>query len=386
MKMVKGFRDSIILTEKGIIKTNILIDNGIITKIGDFEVDGLIKLDDDKIVIPGFIDEHIHGSFNSDVLDGDIDALKNMANSLLSEGTTAFLATTSTVSKEILENSLKNVCEYMSKYNDSSIVLGVHLEGPFISNKYLGAQMGEFVEKPSVNLFKHYNSLSGNNIKLISYAPEEDVDYTFTKYLKESLITASIGHSAASYQEVVKAINNGLTCSTHTYNAQKGIHHREVGVVGASMLEDELYTELICDGIHVSYPAVRLLVKNKPLDKIVLITDSLRVKHLDDGKYTEPSGQVIIKDGGVARLEDGTIAGSILKMNEAVKNILDNTNVSFIDAVNFASANPAKNLRMFDKMGSISVGKLANLLVVDKDINIYKTIVKGKILYEKSED
>jgi N-acetylglucosamine-6-phosphate deacetylase len=118
----------------------------------------------------------------------------------------------------------------------------------------------------------------------------------------------------------------------------------------------------------------------------VLITDSLRVKHLDDGKYTEPSGQVIIKDGGVARLEDGTIAGSILKMNEAVKNILDNTNVSFIDAVNFATANPAKNLRMFDKMGSISVGKLANLLVVDKDINIYKTIVKGKILYEKSED
>ena len=139
MNEIKGFKDSIILTEKGIIKTNILIDNGIITKIGDFEVDGLIKLDDDKIVIPGFIDEHIHGSFNSDVLDGDIDALKNMANSLLSEGTTAFLATTSTVSKEILENSLKNVCEYISKYNDSSIVLGVHLEGPFISNKYLGA-------------------------------------------------------------------------------------------------------------------------------------------------------------------------------------------------------------------------------------------------------
>ena len=118
----------------------------------------------------------------------------------------------------------------------------------------------------------------------------------------------------------------------------------------------------------------------------MLVTDSLRVKHLNDGKYTEPSGQVIIKDGGVARLEDGTIAGSILKMNEAVKNILDNTNVTFIDAVNFATANPAKNLKVFDKMGSISVGKLANLLVVDKDINIYKTIVNGKILYEKNED
>ena len=140
--------------------------------------------------------------------------------------------------------------------------------------------------------------------------------------------------------------------------------------------------ELICDGIHVSYPAVRLLIRNKPLDKIVLVTDSLRVKHLDDGKYTEPSGQVIIKDGGVARLEDGTIAGSILKMNVAVKNLMDFTGISIIDAVKCATENPAKNLGVYDQMGSIKEGKLANLLVIDKNINIYKTIVNGFVLYE----
>lgn len=383
MKEIKGFKNSYILTEQGIIKTNLLIENGIIKKIGDFECEGLTILDEEKIVIPGFIDEHIHGSSGSDAIDGTTSSLANISKSIIEEGTTAFLATTTTESKEVLEKALCSVKKYLNEFDTlGALVLGVHLEGPFISNKYLGAQIPEYVDAPSIETFKHYNKVSGSNIKLVSLAPEEDGALDLIMYLSKHNIVASIGHSAATYDEVISSVSKGLKCVTHTYNAQKPIHHREIGTVGAAMLCDELYCELICDGIHVSYPAVRLLIRNKPLDKIVLVTDSLRVKHLDDGKYTEPSGQVIIKDGGVARLEDGTIAGSILKMNQAVKNLMDFTGISLIDAVKCATENPAKNLGVYDQMGSIKEGKLANLLVIDKNINIYKTIVNGFVLYE----
>ena len=387
MKEIKGFRNSHILTEQGIIKTNLLIENGIIKKIGDFECDGLIELPSDRLVIPGFIDEHIHGTCGSDVIDGSIEALENISNSLVKEGTTAFLATTTTISKDILEKTLNTVNEYiLNSSNKGATIIGVHLEGPFISKKYLGAQLGEFVERPAIELFNHYNNISGNNIKLVSYAVEEDLDFNFTKYLKSLNITPSIGHSAASYNDIVEAVSNGLSCSTHTYNAQRGIHHREVGTVGGVMLLDDIYTEVICDFIHVSYPAIKLLLKNKPYDKIILVTDSLRPKFLSDGKYIEPGGQVIIVSGGVARLEDGTIAGSMLKMNQAVFNMIKYLGVSMVDAVKFATANPAKNLGVFDKMGSIEEGKCANLLVVDQNINIYKTIRNGFIVYESEEE
>lgn len=386
MKEVKGFKNSYILTEQGIIKTNLLIENGIITKIGDFEVDGLTLLDEDKIVVPGFIDEHIHGSAGSDVIDGTIASLTNIAESLLEEGTTAFLATTTTSSKEVLEKSLANVKEYIGKKNNTgALLLGIHLEGPFISHDYLGAQHPDYVDVPLIDTFEHYNKVSGNNILLVTLAAEVNGGVELIEYLSKHNIVASVGHSAATYDDILCAIKKGLSCVTHTYNAQKPIHHREIGTVGAAMLCDCLYSELICDGIHVSIPAVKLLCKNKPLDKVILITDSLRGKYLEDGVYLEPDGQKVIVKDNIAKLENGTIAGSILKMNQAVKNIMDYAGINLVDAVRFATENPARNLGVFDKLGSIKEGKLANLLVIDKDINIYKTIRNGFILYENKK-
>lgn len=387
MKEIKGFKNSLILTEEGIVKTNLLIKNGIITKIGEFECDDLVMLEENKIVIPGFIDQHIHGAAGSDVIDGTIDDLKNIACNIAKEGTTAFLATTTTESKEVLKKSLLNVKEYIDKnYIDGALVIGVHLEGPFISKEYSGAQLEEEIDNPSIETFIHYNNVSGNNIKIVTLAPEMDGAIELIEYLSKNKIVASIGHSAATYSDVMLAVDSGLTCSTHTYNAQKPIHHREVGTVGAVLLCNNLYAEIICDGVHVSYPAVKFLLKNKTLDKVILVTDSLRPKYLKDGIYIEPSGQEIIVKNSVARLTDGTLAGSTLKMNVAVKNIIDSLGLSFIDAVKLASENPAKNLSIFDKMGSIKEGKYANLLIVDNDINIYKTIRNGYVIYEKSEE
>ena len=383
METIIGFKNTFILTEEGIIKTNIIIKDGIISYIGNKEIDGLITLPDDQILVPGFIDEHMHGINGYDVMDGNVETLKKIAEEVAKEGVTSFLATTSTASIQKTIETLHAVKTFKELDNSCyAEIIGAHLEGPFLSKTYQGAQLGEYIINPSISLMKEFIIESGNNVKLVTLAPEEENGLDLIKYLKEHNIIASVGHSNSTYKIVEQSIKNGLTSVTHTYNAQKPIHHREVGVVGAAMLFDELYTELICDGIHVSSPAVNLLCKNKPLDKIVLITDSLPEKGLKDGVYLDNDQEICVKNNEL-RLKDGTLAGSCLTMNQAIKNVIKFTGVNLIDAINFATANPAKNLNIFDKVGSIKVGKLANFTIIDQEINVYQTIRCGNIIYKK---
>lgn len=378
---IKGFKNSLILTEKGLIKTNLIIKDGIIDFIGEIESNDLIELDENKIIIPGFIDQHIHGLGGYDVIDGKVEAIEKIASELPKEGVTAFLPTTTTEEIEVINKSLKCINEYINKDNkDGSLVLGVHLEGPFISNDYLGAQLPEYVLKPNKENFKEFEKNSNNNIKLVTLAPEEDVD--LIQYLKSKNIVVSIGHSSANYEDVKLAISKGVSCITHTFNGMKGIHHREIGTAGSALLFDELYCEVICDGIHVSNPALKLLFKNKPTDKVILISDSVRMKNLNNGIYYDGKQKVILKNNE-ARLENGVLVGSVLKINEAVRNIIKYTGVDFSTAIKYATINPATNLGVDHLMGSIKEGKLANLVVVDKDINVYLTIRNGNIIYQK---
>ena len=383
METIIGFKNTFILTEEGIIKTNIIIKDGIINYIGDKEIDGLSTLPDDQILVPGFIDEHMHGINGYDVMDGSVETLRKIAEEVAKEGVTSFLATTSTASIQKTINTLHAVKAFKEINNSCyAEIIGAHLEGPFLSKTYQGAQLGEYIINPSISLMKEFIIESGNNVKLITLAPEEENGLDLIKYLKEHNIIASVGHSNATFNIIKQSIKQGLTTVTHTYNAQKPIHHREVGVVGAAMLFDELYTELICDGIHVSSPAVKLLCKNKPLDKIVLITDSLPEKGLKDGIYLDNDQEIYVKNNEL-RLKDGTLAGSSLTMNQAIKNIINFTDVNLTNAINFATSNPAKNLNIFDKVGSIKVGKLANFAVIDKELNVYQTIRCGNIIYKK---
>lgn len=383
METIIGFKNTFILTEEGIIKTNIIIKNGIISYIGNKEIDGLSTLPDDQILVPGFIDEHMHGINGYDVMDGSVETLRKIAEEVAKEGVTSFLATTSTASIQKTINTLHAVKAFKEIDNSCyAEIIGAHLEGPFLSKTYQGAQLGEYIINPSISLMKEFIIESGNNVKLVTLAPEEENGLDLIKYLKEHNIIASVGHSNATFNIIEQSIKQGLTTVTHTYNAQKPIHHREVGVVGAAMLFDELYTELICDGIHVSSPAVKLLCKNKPLDKIVLITDSLPEKGLKDGLYLDNDQEIYVKNNEL-RLKDGTLAGSSLTMNRAIKNIIKFTDVSLTNAINFATSNPAKNLNIFDKVGSIEVGKLANFAVIDKELNVYQTIRCGNIIYKK---
>ncbi len=382
---MKGFVNAkAYILGKGVITTNIGVENDKIAYIGDdaSKITNPLPYNDGEIIVAGFIDQHVHGAGGADAMDGTTEALSTIASCLAKEGTTAFLATTMTQSPENITNAMKAVKDYMANdVKNGASVIGIHLEGPFISVKHIGAQPLEYVAKPSVEVFDEYNYASGNAIKIVSLAPEVDGADELISHLSSLGVVASAGHTDAGFKDMEKATANGLKNVTHTYNAQKGVHHREIGTAGSAMLIDELNCEAICDLIHLSAPAIKLLIKNKPHDKITLITDSMRAKHLSDG-LSELGGQVVIVKNGEARLENGALAGSILKMNDAVKNLVFSCNVPFTDAIDFATINPAKNLNVDDIMGSIEVGKKANFAVLTEELSVSLTVRDGNIIYQ----
>lgn len=380
---MKGLKNvKVYIKNVGIVKTNIGIENGRIAYIGNEEnIEPIFETD--GIVVPGFIDEHIHGAGGADAMDGTVEALQTISEFLAREGTTGFLATTMTQSPENITNALKAVKKVREKgeYRGAE-VLGVHLEGPFISPKHVGAQPLEYVATPDAELFDKYNEASGNSIKIVTLAPEVEGGLGLVKHLSNIGVVASVGHTGGKYADVVNAVAAGATNVTHTYNAQTGLHHREAGVVGAAMLLDELNCEMICDTIHVSVPAIKLVIKNKPHDKYTLITDAMRAKGMPDGK-SELGGQEVFVNNGEARLADGTLAGSVLKMNVAVKNLVEKAGVPFTDAIDFATYNPAKNIGVLNERGTIEVGKRADLTVLNSDFEVLYTLVNEKIVYKK---
>lgn len=380
---MKGLKNvKVYIKNVGIVKTNIGIENGRIAYIGNEEnIEPIFETD--GIVVPGFIDEHIHGAGGADAMDGTVESLQTISEFLAKEGTTGFLATTMTQSPENITNALKAVKKVREKgeYKGAE-VLGVHLEGPFISPKHVGAQPLEYVATPDAELFDKYNEASGNSIKIVTLAPEVEGGLGLVKHLSNIGVVASVGHTGGKYADVVNAVAAGATNVTHTYNAQTGLHHREAGVVGAAMLLDELNCEMICDTIHVSVPAIKLVIKNKPHDKYTLITDAMRAKGMPDGK-SELGGQDVFVNNGEARLADGTLAGSVLKMNVAVKNLVEKAGVPFTDAIDFATYNPAKNIGVLNERGTIEVGKRADLTVLNSDFEVLYTLVNGKIVYKK---
>ena len=311
-------------------------------------------------------------------MDGTEQALKTISAKLAEEGTTGFLATTMTQSEENILRALQAVREYDG--NEGAQVLGVHLEGPFVSPEYAGAQPRGYIATPSVAQFEKYDQACGGKIKKVTIAPEREGAEEMISYLSRKGIIASLGHSAATAECVKKAVKWGAKSVTHTFNAQSPFKHRDIGVAGSALLLDELACEIIADGVHVSFDAIKLLVRNKPIEQITLITDAIRAKGLRDGE-SELGGQKVYVKNGQARLADGTLAGSVLKMNIAVKNMVQEVEVPFCQAIDYATKNPAKQLGLYEDRGSIAQGKRADFTVLDKDYRVIMTIVGGKTVY-----
>ncbi|MCM1130428.1 MAG: N-acetylglucosamine-6-phosphate deacetylase [Roseburia sp.] len=377
-----GFKNTRIYIEgKGIVKTSLQIQDGKISSIGKDESKELIEFDDSYIVVPGFIDKHIHGAGKADFMNPSKRQIKKILDSIVKEGTTSCLATTMTQSLDTLFSSLKVLRDYIEENPKGVEILGIHLEGPFISPKYAGAQPRDYILPCSVDIFDKLNKQAGNHIKEVTLAVEEN-GMDLVKHLVKQNIVASLGHTDCTYVQAKEAVLAGATSISHMFNAMRGLHHREAGAVGAGLLHKELNCELICDGKHVLPPVVNLLYQAKQKTGISLITDAMEAKWMPDGIY-QLGGQEVIVSKGMAKLKDGTLAGSILKMNEAIYRFMQITNCSLTDAIDLATINPANCLHIADKKGSIAVGKDADLVVIDQKLNVYMTVCRGEIIYSK---
>ena len=329
-------------------------------------------------VAPGLVDIHIHGYLGEDTSDGIADGIEKMANGIIKNGVTSWCPTTMTVSMDEINAALDVVRSLKAQSTDwdGAQILGVNLEGPFINPKKKGAQAEEHIKAPDAKFVID----NADIISLATMAPEmEGGVEAIAEICKNCDVKVSIGHTDASFEETLAGIDAGATHITHLFNAQTGLLHRNPGVVGAALLRD-VSTELICDTFHIHKGLFELIAKIKN-DKFVLITDCTRAGGMPDGEYTL-GGQKIIVNGIECLLEDGTIAGSVLKLNNAVKNIRDNTDMPLWSVVNAASLNPAKAIGVDDRKGSLEAGKDADIIITDDDFNITKTIIGGKIKYE----
>lgn len=332
--------------------------------------------------LPGFIDVHIHGAASFDAMDATPEALSGIAGALPAEGTTSFLATTMTQSEPAIREALENASRFTAEEGQAEM-LGVHLEGPFISKKRAGAQPLEHIAVPSVELFEEWQEASGNQIRLVTVAPEVENGFEFIKAVSQNGVIASIGHTDATLEQVQEAVQSGASHVTHLYNQMSPLHHRNPGAIGAALLEDALTVEVIADFVHSHPQSVRLAFRQKGAERLILITDAMRAKGLEPGLY-DLGGQEVHVTGSDARLSDGTLAGSILTMETAVKNIASVTGCTLPELVAMTSANAAKELGLEQK-GSIQAGKDADITILDEQFNVQLTICRGAIAYSKEE-
>ena len=331
-----------------------------------------------KFLSPGFIDIHNHGNSGYDFMDGTEEAIDKIGQFHLQNGVTSYLGTVLTSKYDDIFNAVHNIANYINKGNLSEI-LGIHLEGPFFSVLKKGAQPEEYIKEPELEFIKKIKNISLNKLKMVSIAPEKNGATEIIDYLKFNNITVAMAHSNATYDEAKNGINHGASVTTHLYNGMRDFNHREPGIIGASLTDDRVYCEIIYDRIHLHDGAVLIALKTKGTDKIILVSDAMRASGLEDGVY-ELGGQKVIVTKGAARLESGNLAGSTLNIRNAVYNMVHFLNISIQDAVKMASLSPAMAIGADANKGSIEIGKDADLLFLDSDINIYSVMVGGKLI------
>lgn len=372
----------IFLKDRILSNGTIIVDNGTIeaVKAEDILEDiETINLSNYK-VLPGLIDTHIHGANGYDTMDSDYNSLNEISKYLGTIGVTGFLSTTVTAPWDKITAAVENIHKAMSLGVEGAELLGAYIEGPFITEKYKGAHPSEYIREIDIEGIKSLIASFPSCIRTIIVAPEKEGAIELIKYLKSQGINSSIGHTNATFEETIAAIEAGANIAVHVFNGMRGLHHREPGIVGAVLSDDRIACELIADMIHVHPAIMKLVVKAKGIENISLITDCMMAGGLEDGEYMLGELKVIVKDG-VARIENGSLAGSTLKLINAIRNMKEYVEISLTDAVNMASLVPARIAGVAHIQGSIECGKKANFTVIDDDYNVVMTIVNGEIIY-----
>ena len=373
-----------ILKNLKIIQLDRIIENGFI----DFE-DGIIKEVKEGepnnpavdchglIAFPGFIDCHIHGSLGYDFMDATPEQIHEIGEVLYKEGVTTFLATTLTSDQESLKKAVNNA--YEAKKNTPNL-LGTHLEGPYISIKYKGAQNEAFIRNPSTKELDELIEASNGNIRYISLAPENEGAIEFIKYAVSKNVVCSLGHSDATFEQAMLAFEAGATNVTHTHNAMSGYHHRKPGLLAAAMFAKNIYTEVICDTIHVCPDTIKTYYNIVGSDKFMIITDALQAKHSTVDTFKLFGLDCIRQNGAAYLVNGGNLAGSLLNFDQGVRNVKAITNCSLIDVMKISSYNQAQSLGLKDR-GELANGKLADIVLMDENLNLKEVYKLGKKVY-----
>ena len=355
-----SFQTGDIDTEKDIIVSNGTTDDEVLDASGCY-------------AIPGLIDIHFHGCLGHDLCNGTQEAIEAMAEYEAKNGITAICPASMTYDEERLSQIFEVCRTYPNK--TGAVFCGINMEGPFLSNEKKGAQNGKFIQKPDIGMFLRLQERAGGLIKMVAIAPEEDGAMEFIEALKDQVVI-SIAHTTADYDLASKAIKKGAKHITHLYNAMPAFSHRRPGVVGAAFDADDCEVEMICDGIHIHPSVVRSVFSLFTDKRIILISDSMEATGMPDGNYTL-GGQAVKVTGKYATLEDGTLAGSVSNLMDCVRNCVKNMGIPLESAIKCATENPAKSIGIYDRYGRISPGKVANIVLLDENLDIKAVILKG---------
>ncbi|MDG3141857.1 N-acetylglucosamine-6-phosphate deacetylase [Streptococcus suis] len=332
-------------------------------------------------IAPGLVDTHIHGFAGWDVMDNSVEGMHAISEGLLSTGVTSFLPTTLTSSFSRLEEVSATLASVADEVKGAKIQ-GIYFEGPYFTEKYKGAQNPAYMLDPSLDEFKQWQTAAGGRIKKIALAPERDGVEDFVKAVVNQGVTVALGHSNATYDEAKKAVDAGASIWVHAYNGMRGLTHREPGMVGAVYNIPGTYAELITDGHHVSPVASQILLREKGCDHVALITDCMRAGGQPDGDYYLGEFPVVVANGTARLKESGSLAGSILKLKDGVKNVTEWGIASVEEAIKMASYVPAKSVGIDDVCGQLTEGYAADFIVLDDDLNLVATYLDGKKVFE----
>ena len=327
-----------------------------------------------RYVMPGFIDIHAHGADGKDVCDNDVESIRHIAKRKLGEGVTTWLPTTLTQPQHVLEEIAGKCAQYMDR-QEYSKTPGLHVEGPYINRMNAGAQNPQFVREPNWNELRRIHETAA--VAVVSIAPDVAGAYDCIHQAKNAGITCSAAHSSATHEQMMLAKNAGLTHMTHFGNAMSGLHHREIGMVGSGLLDADLKMELICDGIHLCPDFLKLIFSLKPIDQLMLITDSMSGSWIGSGEV-QLGGLDVIVEGGQARLKGSdALAGSVLLFNEGLRNVFEWTGLPLSELVKATSWNQAQSLG-WKELGKIEAGYCADITMLNEDFSVWKTLVDGE--------